>query len=92
MECNLLAGAARAVHWSDITQKDLRLCLRLQETGQQWSGGFALDTPGDLFVKIRHRSALPSPPPPHCQPCQPCNSLGSLAAACLPVERLGLLT
>ena len=57
-ENNLLAGAARAVHWSDINQKDLRLCLRLQETGQQWSGGFALDTPGDLFVKIRHRSVL----------------------------------
>lgn len=54
-ESNLLAGGARAVHWSDVTQKSLRLCIRLQETGQQWSGGFALDTPGDLFVKIRHR-------------------------------------
>ena len=43
------------MHWSDVTQKSLRLCIRLQETGQQWSGGFALDTPGDLFVKIRHR-------------------------------------
>ena len=57
-ERDLLAGAARAVHWPDVTRRNLRLCLRLHEAGWQWSGGFALDTPGDLFVKIRHRSAV----------------------------------
>lgn len=31
----------------------LRLCVRVQEAGWLWSGGFALDTPGDLFIKIR---------------------------------------
>ena len=57
-ERDLLAGAARAVHWPDVTRRNLRLCLRVHEAGWQWSGGFALDTPGDLFVKIRHRSAV----------------------------------
>ena len=32
-----------------------------QEAGWLWSGGVALDTPGDQFVKIRHRSAPCSP-------------------------------
>jgi len=27
----------------------------VQEAGWLWSGGFSLDVPGDLFVKIRHR-------------------------------------
>jgi len=31
--------------------------VRVQEAGWLWSGGVALDTPGDLFVKIRHRRA-----------------------------------
>ena len=57
VERDLLAGGARAVHWPDVTKPKLRLCLRLHEAGWLWSGGFALDTPGDLFVKIRHRSA-----------------------------------
>ncbi len=55
MERDLLPGGARAMHWPDVTKPKLRLCLRLHEAGWLWSGGFALDTPGDLFVKIRHR-------------------------------------
>ncbi|DBA81627.1 TPA: hypothetical protein ACH3X1_007382 [Trebouxia sp. C0004] len=55
VERDLLAGGARAMHWPDVTKPKLRLCLRLHEAGWLWSGGFALDTPGDLFVKIRHR-------------------------------------
>ena len=31
-------------------------CRRIQDAGWLWSGGFALDTPGDIFVNIRHRS------------------------------------
>ena len=30
--------------------------MRIQDAGWLWSGGFALDTPGDIFVNIRHRS------------------------------------
>lgn len=56
MERDLLAGAARAVHWPNVYKPKLQLCLRLHAAGWQWSGGFAVDTPGDLFVKIRHRS------------------------------------
>ncbi|KAL0051145.1 hypothetical protein WJX82_002690 [Trebouxia sp. C0006] len=55
VERDLLPGGARAMHWPDVTKPKLRLCLRLHEAGWLWSGGFALDTPGDLFVKIRHR-------------------------------------
>lgn len=61
VERDLLAGAARAVHWPNVYKPKLQLCLRLHAAGWQWSGGFAVDTPGDLFVKIRHRSGnLPS--------------------------------
>ena len=65
VERDLLAGAARAVHWPNVYKPKLQLCLRLHAAGWQWSGGFALDTPGDLFVKIRHRLA------PHSQPAAP---------------------
>ena len=54
VERELRAGGARAVHWPDAT-KPLRLCIRMQEAGWLWSGGISLDTPGDLFVKIRHK-------------------------------------
>lgn len=57
VERDLLAGAARAVHWPNVYKPKLQLCLRLHAAGWQWSGGFAVDTPGDLFVKIRHRRA-----------------------------------
>ena len=62
VERDLLAGAARAVHWPNVYKPQLQLCLRLHAAGWQWSGGFAVDTPGDLFVKIRHRSAPYSQP------------------------------
>lgn len=47
-------GGAKALRWADA-DKPKRLCLRVQEAGWRWSGGIALDSPGDLFVKIRHR-------------------------------------
>ena len=53
-ERDLAPGGARALHWPDAG-RPLRLCVRVQEAGWLWSGGVALDTPGDLFVKIRHR-------------------------------------
>ena len=43
------------VRWTDASLPK-RLCVRVQEAGWLWSGGVALDSPGDLFVKIRHRS------------------------------------
>lgn len=54
VERELRANGARAIRWPD-TGKALRLCIRLQEAGWLWSGGLALDSPGDFFVKIRHK-------------------------------------
>jgi hypothetical protein len=51
-ERELAAGASRALRWSDA-QRALRLCVRVQEAGWLWSGGFQLDSPGDMFIKIR---------------------------------------
>jgi hypothetical protein len=48
----LEAGAARPLRCADASRA-LRLCVRVQEAGWMWSGGFALDAPGDLFIKIR---------------------------------------
>ena len=45
------------VRWTDASLPK-RLCVRVQEAGWLWSGGVALDSPGDLFVKIRHRCSL----------------------------------
>lgn len=53
-ESELPPGAMRAVVWSNATLPP-RLCVRVQEAGWLWSGGFSLDVPGDIFVKIRHR-------------------------------------
>ena len=52
MERELAAGASRALRWADALRA-LRLCVRVQEAGWMWSGGFELDTPGDMFIKIR---------------------------------------
>ena len=54
MERELAANGARAVHWID-SSKALRMCIRMQEAGWLWSGGLSLNTPGDFFVKIRHK-------------------------------------
>lgn len=51
-ERELAAGGSRALRWADAL-RPLRLCVRVQEAGWLWSGGFQLDTPGDLFIKIR---------------------------------------
>ncbi|PSC70464.1 Methionine gamma-lyase isoform A [Micractinium conductrix] len=53
-ERELAAGASRALRWADMLRPP-RLCVRVQEAGWMWSGGFELDSPGDLFIKIRHR-------------------------------------
>lgn len=53
-ERELVPGAVCAVRWTDAGLPP-RLCVRVQEAGWMWSGGFLLDVPGDLFVKIRHR-------------------------------------
>lgn len=51
-ERELAAGASRALRWADLL-RPLRLSVRVQEAGWMWSGGFELDSPGDLFIKIR---------------------------------------
>ncbi len=56
VERELEAGGTRALRWPDAS-RPLRLCVRVQEAGWLWSGGFALDTPGDMFIKIRCESA-----------------------------------
>jgi hypothetical protein len=53
-EKELEAGNACAVRWMDYSMPS-RLCVRVQEAGWLWSGGFSLDREGDFFVKIRHR-------------------------------------
>lgn len=52
LERELSAGASRALRWADALRA-LRLCVRVQEAGWMWSGGFELDSPGDMFIKIR---------------------------------------
>jgi SHR-binding domain of vacuolar-sorting associated protein 13 len=47
-------GGVRAIRWADDSLPP-RLCVRVQEAGWIWSGGFQLDVPGDIFVKSRHR-------------------------------------
>jgi len=47
-------GGSRAIRWADDSLPP-RLCVRVQEAGWVWSGGFQLDVPGDIFVKSRHR-------------------------------------
>ena len=54
LERELPAGGARAIRWADAS-RPLRLSMRVQGAGWQWSGGAILDSPGDTFVKIRHR-------------------------------------
>lgn len=56
LERELPPGASRALRWTDAALPR-RLSVRIQDAGWLWSGGFALDTPGDIFVNIRHRSA-----------------------------------
>lgn len=54
VEKSLAAGGARSLQWSDASCP-LRLCVRMQEAGWLWSGGVAISSPGDLFIKIRHK-------------------------------------
>lgn len=70
LDRELKPGAARAVHWADAMQP-LRLCVRMHEAGWQWSGGVSLDTPGDLFLKIRHKWVLLSRSAVGFQPRKP---------------------
>lgn len=53
-EKEVAPGGAKALRWTNSALPK-RLCLRVQEAGWLWSGGVALDSPGDFFVKIRHR-------------------------------------
>ena len=57
LERELAPGASRPLRWTDAGLPR-RLSVRIQDAGWLWSGGFALDTPGDIFVNIRHRSGL----------------------------------
>ena len=54
LEKELAPGASRPLRWTDAALPR-RLSVRIQDAGWLWSGGFALDTPGDIFVNIRHR-------------------------------------
>ena len=52
LERELEVQGARPLRWPDASRAP-RLCVRFREAGWLWSGGFELDTPGDLFIKIR---------------------------------------
>lgn len=54
LEKELAPGALRPLRWTDAALPP-RLSVRIQDAGWLWSGGFALDAPGDIFVNIRHR-------------------------------------
>lgn len=54
LEKELAPGALRSLRWTDAALPP-RLSVRIQDAGWLWSGGFALDAPGDIFVNIRHR-------------------------------------
>ena len=54
VERELPSGVRRNIHWPDAS-RPLRLNVRVQEAGWLWSGGIFLGSPGDTFVKIRHR-------------------------------------
>lgn len=49
------AGECCSLEWPDATLP-LHLQLRAAEPGWSWSGGVALDSPGDALVKMRHRN------------------------------------
>lgn len=54
VEQDLLMGSSTCVQWLDA-RRPLRLNLRIKEAGWLWSGGISLESPGDMFVKVRHR-------------------------------------
>lgn len=54
IEHNLLVDACKCIQWPDA-RRPLRLNLRIKESGWLWSGGISLESPGDMFVKVRHR-------------------------------------
>ena len=54
LEKELAPGVLRPLRWTDAALPP-RLSVRIQDAGWLWSGGFALDAPGDIFVNIRHR-------------------------------------
>ena len=55
-ERTLGQGGFSALLWPDGSLP-LRLCVRVHEAGALWSGAMSLDTPGDAFVKLRHKYA-----------------------------------
>ena len=55
-ERDLGQDTTRFLHWPDGSLP-LRICVRIHEAGALWSGAMSLDTPGDAFVKIRHKCA-----------------------------------
>ena len=57
-ERTLGQGGCSGLLWPDGSLP-LRLCVRVHEAGALWSGAFSMDTPGDAFVKLRHKCALP---------------------------------
>lgn len=54
LEKELKSKQSSSIHWTD-SNLPLRLNIRIQEAGWLWSGGLSLESPGDMFVKIRHR-------------------------------------
>ncbi|GAQ80498.1 Vacuolar protein sorting-associated protein [Klebsormidium nitens] len=52
---HLAAGQHRPFHWTDV-KRNFRVCLRFDENGWDWSGGFAPDQLGDILLKMRQQS------------------------------------
>jgi hypothetical protein len=51
---SLPPGGQAAVQWPDAALP-LKLVWRVQEPGWSWSGAVAVDTPGEVFIKMRNR-------------------------------------
>lgn len=54
VERSLLIHSCTCIQWPDA-RRPLRLNIRIKESGWLWSGGISLESPGDMFVKVRHR-------------------------------------
>ncbi|GBG88351.1 hypothetical protein CBR_g47049 [Chara braunii] len=50
------AGQQCPFHWTDAS-RNLLVCLRFDEHGWDWSGGFALDQLGEIQLKMRQHSS-----------------------------------
>ena len=51
-DCRVPSMQSCPVHWFDAAQAS-KICIRPAGADWDWSRGFSLDNPGDMFIKIR---------------------------------------